>query len=297
MTTSPPSTPRSTGSTGRRRAVALLAIVSVLTVAVAGAILTSGAGWLNVVVDRVAGESGGFVGGLLPLGFAFGAGMASAFNPCGFPLLPTYLGLFLAEGDPDAHPGVASRFARALAVGGTVTVGFVLLFTAAGVTIGVGARVLVDWLPWIALGLGVALVLAGGYLIAGGSIYSALPERLAARVGAGDRGVRGYILFGLAYGLASLSCTLPIFLAVVGAAITTATAWASLGALMLYGLGMGTVIITLTIGAALFKAALAVRLRRIGRSVNTIASVALLAAGAYIVYYWLTFGGLLNNLT
>jgi cytochrome c biogenesis protein CcdA len=148
---------------------------------VAGAILTSDTGWLNTLVDRVAGEWGGFVGGLLPLSFAFSAGMASAFNPCGFPLLPTYLGLFLAEQDPDARARPATRLTRALAVGGAVTVGFVLLFTAVGVTIGVGTRVLVDWLPWIALGLGVALVLAGGYRLAGGSIYSALPERFGAR--------------------------------------------------------------------------------------------------------------------
>jgi cytochrome c-type biogenesis protein len=298
VTTSPTARLRSAaGSSNWRRAVAPLLITATLTVAVAGAVLTSGAGWLNTLVDRVAGESGGFVGGLLPLSFAFSAGMASAFNPCGFPLLPTYLGLFLAELDPDAHARPATRLTRALAVGGAVTVGFVLLFTAVGVTIGVGARALVDWLPWIALGLGVALVLAGGYRLAGGSIYGALPERIGARVGAGDRGVRGYVLFGLAYGLASLSCTLPIFLAVVGASITTATASAALAALVLYGLGMGSVIVTLTIAAGLFKAALAVRMRRIVRSVDAIGTIALFAAGAYIVYYWLTIGGLLSDLT
>ncbi|MGH9249030.1 MAG: cytochrome c biogenesis CcdA family protein [Acidimicrobiales bacterium] len=282
---------------GGRRAIALVLVVATLAVAVVGAILASGTGWLNILVDRVAGASGGFVGELFPLGFAFSAGMASAFNPCDFPLLPTYLGLFLADQGPDAHARPATRLTRALAVGGAVTVGFVLLFTALGVTIGVGAHVLVAWLPWIALCLGVALVFAGGYRLAGGSIYSALPERLGARVGAGERGVRGYALFGLAYGLASLSCTLPIFLAVVGASITTSTVWSSLGALVLYGLGMGSVIVTLTIAAGLFKAALGVHMRRIVRSVDAVGTIALFAAGGYIVYYWLTIGGLLSDLT
>lgn len=283
-------------STPERKAVALLAIVIALAAAVTGALLTSGEGRLNVVVDRVAGESAGFAGDLLPLGFAFGAGMASAFNPCGFPLLPTYLGLFLAEGEPGTRPNAVARVARAMVVGGTVTAGFVLLFTVAGVTIGAGARALVEWLPWIALGLGAALVLAGGYRLAGGSIHSAVPERLASHLGAGERGVRGYLLFGLAYGLASLSCTLPIFLAVVGAAIATTTVWSSLGALVLYALGMGAVILTLTLAAGLFKAALAARLRQIVRPVNAIGTAALLVAGGYIVYYWLTFGGLLADL-
>jgi cytochrome c-type biogenesis protein len=86
-------------------------------------------------------------------------------------------------------------------------------------------------------------------------------------------------------------------LAVVGASITTATASAALAALVLYGLGMASVIVTLTIAAGLFKAALAVRMRRIVRSVDAIGTIALFAAGAHIVYYWLTIGGLLSDLT
>lgn len=301
----PTSTTARLRSAGRspsgRRTVAGIVIVATLAVAVVGALVTSGVGWLNILVDRVAGESGGFAGGLLPLGLAFGAGMASAFNPCGFPLLPTYLGLFLSEDDPDAPPGsggrVATRLARSVAVGSTVTVGMVLLFTTAGLTIGLGERAVVEWLPWIALGLGVALVFAGGYRLAGGTLYTALPERLSAGIGAGDRGAKGYFLFGLAYGLASLSCTLPIFLAVVGASVTTSTIWSSLGALTLYGLGMGFVIIVLTVAAGMFRAALAVRMRRIVRYIDVIGTIALLVAGAYIVYYWLTFGGLLSRIT
>jgi hypothetical protein len=78
---------------------------------------------------------------------------------------------------------------------------------------------------------------------------------------------------------------------VVGASITTATASAALAALVLYGLGVGSVIVTLTIAAGLIKAALAVRMRRIVRSVDAIGTIALFAAGAYVVYYWLTIGG------
>jgi len=35
------------------------------------------------------------IGEAIPLGFAFGLGMAAAVDPCGFVLLPTYLGLSL----------------------------------------------------------------------------------------------------------------------------------------------------------------------------------------------------------
>jgi cytochrome c-type biogenesis protein len=284
----------------RRRMVAALAVLLTLLVAVGGALLTGGSvGGLNVAVERASSWFGSTVddlGSALPLGFAFAAGTVSAFNPCGFPLLPTYLGLFLAEGSAtDAAP--LWRLGRSLAVGGTVTAGFVLLFTAFGLVFVLGARALVGWLPWLALGLGVVLVLAGGYLVAGGSVYSSLPERLGARLGTGRRGLSAYLLFGLTYGLASLSCTLPIFLAVVGTTLTGATAGSSLGALVLYGLGMGLVIVILTVAMALFQTALAARLRRLLRYVGTIGTVALFLAGGYLVYYWLTIGGLLNDLS
>ena len=36
---------------------------------------------------------------IIPLGYAFGAGMVSTVNPCGFAMLPAYLGLYLGSRD------------------------------------------------------------------------------------------------------------------------------------------------------------------------------------------------------
>ncbi len=281
----------------RRRLLAAGVVVAVLGATGIAAALTSGAGWLNVLIDRIAGESQGFlggVGGLVPIGFAFAAGMASAVNPCGFPLLPTYLSVFLSEPrTARANLSAAARLGRALTVGGTVTAAFVLLFAAVGLPIGLGAQVFLRWLPWVALGLGVVLVGVGGYRLAGGTLYSAAPERLGARMAFGQRGLRSYFAFGLAYGLASLSCTLPIFLPVVGISVTAGVGMGSAGPLVLYGLGMGTIIVSLTVATALFRTALAARLHRALPYIDRIGTVALFAGGAYLVYYWLTIGGLL----
>src|SRR5215467_13151797 len=38
------------------------------------------------------------LGAALPFGYAFGAGMLAAFNPCGFGLVPAYLGLHVGRG-------------------------------------------------------------------------------------------------------------------------------------------------------------------------------------------------------
>ncbi|MCI0856684.1 MAG: cytochrome c biogenesis protein CcdA, partial [Chloroflexi bacterium] len=102
-------------------------------------------------------------------------------------------------------------------------------------------------------------------------------------------------LFGLSYGTASLSCTLPIFITVIGGSIAIADFLPSVWQFVLYGLGMGSVILVLTLSLAVFKAALLVWLRKAMAYIQPVSAVMMLAAGGFIVYYWLTFGQLLDD--
>lgn len=104
-----------------------------------------------------------------------------------------------------------------------------------------------------------------------------------------------YFLFGLAYGAASLSCTLPIFLAVVGSSLTSSGVLGSARDLVLFGLGMATVVAGLTLGMVVFQATALRRVRGLGRIVEAIGTLIMLAAGSYVIFYWLTLGGLLGS--
>ncbi len=110
---------------------------------------------------------------------------------------------------------------------------------------------------------------------------------------AGRSGIRGYAAFGLAYGLVSLGCALPLFLALLGTAVAAGGPWTAPVAFALYGVGMATVlgVLTLTTGIASF--AVLGRVRGVGRFVSGLGAVLLFASGAYVVYYWLTAGRLL----
>ena len=124
-------------SSGLLRGVLLPALVAgiSLTVAVVGAILvrdSTGVDGVNSFVETLSGNSSSYFGGLGligPLGFAFAAGVAAAFNPCGFAMLPAYMGLYIGTND-DADQGqdLFSGIAKALLIGGVVTGGFVVLF-------------------------------------------------------------------------------------------------------------------------------------------------------------------------
>lgn len=244
-------------------------------------------GWMQVLV------------GLLPVGYAFGAGMVSAVNPCGFAMLPAYLSLYLGAQEAGfAQRSVAARASRGLLVGGVVSLGFVLLFALVGALISAGGRFLMQAMPWVATLIGLGLIGLGIAMLLGRSIYASGLERLASRVGDPTRlSLRGFFLFGVAYGAASLSCTLPVFLVVVGSALTSGGFQTGLAQFVSYAMGMSVVLVSLTLALALLKHGLVAWLRRAVPYVQRAAAVLLLVAGSYIVVYWLTEGELLKAIS
>lgn len=236
----------------------------------------------------------GRVADFLPLGYAFGAGMVAAVNPCGFAMLPAYLGLYLGRDEERfAQASALQRFAQALTVAAAVSAGFVVLFGVTGLVIGAGGYFVVSAFPWIGLSIGVLLVALGLWLLAGRTLSTGLTEQVAAHLSApGQKGIRGFFVFGIAYGTASLSCTLPIFLGVVGSAIAVQGYLSGVTQLVSYALGMGLVVVVLTLALALFKGAVVGLLRQTLPYFQFLSAALSILAGVYIVYYWLTAGQL-----
>ena len=232
-------------------------------------------------------------GSILGFGFAFGAGMVAAVNPCGFVMLPAYLGLYVSgQEDPDSAP-IGRRVGKALVISAVVGLGFVALFGAAGLAISAGLQSLGVVLPWVGLALGFGLALVGTYVLAGGKLYAAFAARTADRVGSPrDSSLRGYFLFGVSYGIASLSCALPIFLALVSGSLASGGFLKAATEFLLYAAGMAFVVTVLTIGVAFARGAVSGGVRRLLPYTGTVSGVLLLTVGAYIVFYWLTEGGL-----
>ena len=225
---------------------------------------------------------------LLPFGFAFGAGIVAAVNPCGFAMLPAYLSLYLGNQEAGFEKRSSlGRALRALLIGGAVSSGFVLLFGLAGVVVSAGGSAIFGTMPWVGMVIGVALILMGLWMFAGRMLYTGAFGRFAGRVGDPKAmSVRGFFLFGLAYGLASLSCTLPVFLAVMGSSLMARSLVSGAGRFLSYGLGMASVLLVLTLALAFFKGGVISRLRSVTPYVQPISAALLIVAGAYIIFYW-----------
>lgn len=234
---------------------------------------------------------------LIPLGFSFGAGMVAAVNPCGFALLPAYLSLHLRgrHGEVEEFDPVMGLL-KALLFSLLVTVGFVSVFGLVGVVIGVAGKYVIQAVPWVAMAMGVGLVALGTWLLVGRKLYTSLGARAAAKVGDPARGgVGSFFLFGVTYALASLSCTLPIFLVVVVTALAAGGILYGLSQFLSYALGMGAVIVLLTLAIVAFKGALIGVLQRGMVYVERASAILLILAGLYLIYYWLFIGGLIRT--
>jgi len=219
-----------------------------------------------------------------PLAYAFGVGMVATVNPCGFAMLPAYLSFFL--GLEGAGDDARTDVLRAVVIGATITAGFVavfgllgLVFTAFSVSV---QATIESWLPWLTIGLGVLLVVLGTQLLRGKALNFRIPTPSK---GVDDRQLASVFVFGVSYALVSLSCTIPLFLAVVSTTFTNKNFVSGLATYVAYALGMGVVLITLTVALALARQSLVRTIRRALPYVYKVSGALLLVAGGYVAYY------------
>jgi cytochrome c-type biogenesis protein len=211
---------------------------------------------------------------------AFGTGMVATVNPCGFALLPAYLSYFLGLDDPSIDS--RTSILRAVGVGAVVTSGFVVVFILIGSLVNALALPIGEQLPWVTLVIGLALVALGIAMLAGFQPTVALPKL---ERGGDRRTTWSMFVFGVSYAVASLSCTLPIFLVNVVGVFTSASFVQGLGVFAAYALGMGLVLTAVTVALALARQSLVRNLRAVMRHANRIAGGLLVLAGGFLVYW------------
>ena len=211
--------------------------------------------------------------------YAFSLGLLAAVNPCGFAMLPAYLSYFLGlEGDDDADRSVL----RALAVGLTVTAGFVAVFAVIGYVIENVSREVRDALPYATVVIGLGLVVLAIAMLRGFQPILRLPKL---QKGTGSRELSSMFLFGVSYAVASLSCTIATFLALTSTTFRDESLVSGVAVFVVYALGMGSLVVFLTIATALAKTSVARAMRRVLPFVHRVSALFLLASGLYVAYY------------
>ena len=220
------------------------------------------------------------------LALAFGAGLVATVNPCGFAMLPSFLTFFLGAKEEGFEHGLLARVTQGLIVGTVLSGAFAGVFLIVGLIVSAGLRSLIDVVPWVAVVMGVGLAAVGVAILAGRHIGLRAASRVNVRDG-GKGDYRRVAVFGATYAVASLSCTLGLFLVVVGQALAANNPISLLAVFGAYGAGSASLLLALSLSAALAKGALTRRLQRLLPVVNRVSGALLLVSGAYLVAYWL----------
>ncbi|MCH0542643.1 cytochrome c biogenesis protein CcdA [Streptomyces sp. MUM 203J] len=217
----------------------------------------------------------------LPFALALTAGMLAAVNPCGFALLPAYLSLLVLGEDA---PSRAAAVGRALVATAAMTAGFTVVFAVFGLAVAPVAGQVQEHLPWFTVVFGLVLAGLGGWLAAGRALPAALLPKLR-RAPEVSRSLPSMALFGAAYAVASLGCTIAPFLAIVVSAFRGGSPLEGTLLFVAYAAGMGVIVGAAALTVALTRTARVGALRRVGGVAARLGGGLLLLAGAYVAYY------------
>jgi cytochrome c-type biogenesis protein len=215
------------------------------------------------------------------MSLSFLRGMVATVNPCGFILLPTYLMYFL--GMQGQMPGTQrATVRRALLVSAALSAGFMSVFIAVGL-------ITYNFTTWInqnakyaTVVIGLALIVLGLAMLRGYKLPISTP-----RIDAGGRtqGVGSMFVFGIAYAVASIGCTIGLFLPTLFA-VRNEGITSSIARVAAYGAGMALLVTALTVALAVANTGLLRVLRGGMQHVETIAAVFVVLSGVYLVYYF-----------
>ncbi len=215
-----------------------------------------------------------------PFLLALTAGMVASVNPCGFAMLPAYLSFFLGS-----EPGEKSTRApvpRAIAVSIALTGGFITVFGILGFLWTRLSSTFQESLPFVTMTIGTVLVVMGIAMLRGWQMSVRLPKL---ERGGDSQELASVYLFGVSYAVASLSCTIPAFIAVSAVAVDENNWLSGVAIFAVYGIGMGLVIGVLTVAVALARDGVLLKLRWFMQHVGTISGVLLILAGSYVAYF------------
>jgi cytochrome c-type biogenesis protein len=225
----------------------------------------------------------GFGAGRGPILIALSAGIITAFNPCGFAMLPAYVSYFVGQTGANAEqPSLAKRLLRAALTGGVVTLGFMTVYGIMGVVATEFLSRVTDIVPFISIGVGIILAVLGVAMLRGYELKLRLPRMKTARKGSS---MASMYVYGVSYAVVSLSCGFAGFLSTVISASNEGSFFNSMKVYLAFTGGMGLVLIILSFAVALAQQGFVRGMKKVLPYVNRISGAMLILAGLYVAYY------------
>lgn len=198
------------------------------------------------------------------------AGIFSLVSPCGYVLLPGYISYYL---------GSELSFGKAVSGGLACTIGLITVFAIMGALASSLGTLLPQLIPLLEMIAGAMVIFMGIIILIGLRLpYLSIPTRISKR-----KGVIGLYLFGVAYGLAGVGCSAPIFLSVVFYAMAKGLAYGT-STFIAYAVGMGLPLILTSILLAEAKEFIIKRIASATPWLQKVSGLLLIIVGIYLFY-------------
>ncbi len=228
-----------------------------------------------------------FGNGRAPLLIALTNGIITAFNPCGFAMLPGYVSYFIGQtstqpGQVTAEPTLGRRLARAALTGSVVTAGFMTVYGAIGLVANQFLSRITGAIPYISMVIGLVLAVLGVAMLAG---FEPKLSFLKVNKTKSGSGLGAMYVYGLSYAVVSLSCGFAGFFTTVVSAANEKGFGRAMIVYVAFTAGMGLVMLVLSFAVAFAQQAFVRGMRKVIPYVNRASGAILILAGLYVAYY------------
>ncbi|KXA93885.1 hypothetical protein AKJ40_01265 [candidate division MSBL1 archaeon SCGC-AAA259M10] len=215
------------------------------------------------------------------ISLAFSAGAASFLNPCSFALLPAYLSFFLGKDEKRPNPeNWTQSILKGLKYGLSATLGFAVVFLTIGFLVSLASVQIKPFLTPFTWLIGILLIILGFFWILNKPFLY-----LSSISGKIELQRTSFFLFGAAYALSSLACVFPVFLMLIFSTIQTGAFISGVSVFIAFTLGMGFLMITVSIAMALSKEYLINQFRKVRKYITRISGGILILAGIYLLVH------------
>ena len=212
------------------------------------------------------------------ISFSFLAGLQAFFAPCSIALIPAYVGYYVKE-----DTGQTNRIQQllfGLKAGSFASLGIISIYAIFGLVLALLGKLIALFMPWIELSTGGLLLFLGVGVLLGYEFVLKPPVVIQTT----SKGAKRFYLFGVAYALGAIGCTLPIFLLVIFQALAQRGILGGFVNFLVYALAMVTLMIVFSLIAAVSKTAISHFLAKYMLVIQKSAGALILAAGVYMIY-------------
>ncbi len=214
------------------------------------------------------------------LSLAFTSGVLIFFTPCGVALLPAYV-TYIIGGEDAIEMSMIQKAWAGFKVGVIVSAGILAVFVVAAGVVGTFGNILAPFAKSIAIAVGALLIILGILMLAGRSISINIPHSLKAD----KKTTARFFLFGVGYALGGIGCTLPAFLFIVFAGLSSGSWQAALFIFLAFSSGTVLLMLAVTTISAVSSKMVSGLVAKYMKFINRVAGVVVVIAGLYLVLF------------